>query len=333
MELESDGEFRQRFLRQLDRVAFIGIQKWQQRFGQAGQIPLRDRRLISIGVTALAIDRTEDRGGIVDVHECTRAVINRLPRERHIVGVHHPMNEADQQPLGDEGGLALDHSLQKRAGRIFGVRCFWKMAHSRVLRESAKFLQPTPCSRKLKCPHADVARRHSGENRPRQFGLTNDSLAGRRDRKAACSGDSQCMHGLADDVFPQHRTEGRATVSPARKRGSPRALELNIEAATIRREVLPEKNRPPVTQHGEVAELVTGISLCDRGRAIGNRISRKNRRSLAGVESVGIQAQRARQRVVENRQARLAHGHRISLRIKNLRQPFVGMIESPSDGM
>lgn len=64
------------------------------------------------------------------------------------------------------------------------------MAHLRVLREGAKLLQPTPSSRKLKCTHANMACCHSSENRPQQLGLTNDSLAGRRNSKAACGRDS-----------------------------------------------------------------------------------------------------------------------------------------------
>ena len=97
------------------------------------------------------------------------------------------------------------------------------------------------------------------------------------------------MHGFANDVFPQHRTQSRAPISSARKRRSSRSLELNVESSTIRGEVLPEEDRPAVAQHSEVAELVTGISLSNRGRAIGNRISRKNRRSLAAIEDVGIE--------------------------------------------
>ena len=163
------------------------------------------------------------------------------------------------------------------------------MAHPCVLCESAKILQLGPRRRKFKCPHADVACRHPCEHRPWQLGFAKNFLAGRGDREAACGGDSQCMHGLADDVFAEHRTQSRATVSPARKRGSPGALELNIESSTIRREVLPEEDRPSIAQHSEMAELMASISLGDRARAIGNRISRKNGRPLAGIEDFGIE--------------------------------------------
>ena len=39
------------------------------------------------------------------------------PDDRHIVGVHHAMNETDEHPLGDEVRLPRNHKVQERERR------------------------------------------------------------------------------------------------------------------------------------------------------------------------------------------------------------------------
>ena len=81
---------------------------------------MRNPGLVSIGVAALAVDRAEDRRGVVGVHERAGAVVDRLPGERHVVGVHDPMDETHQHPPRDESGLAVDDRFEQGPVRLGG---------------------------------------------------------------------------------------------------------------------------------------------------------------------------------------------------------------------
>ena len=83
-----------------DRLLLVGVQERQQGLGEAGQVPLRDRGLVAVGVAAGVVDRAEHRVRAVGVHERARAVVDRLPGDRHVVGVHHPVDEPDAVASG-----------------------------------------------------------------------------------------------------------------------------------------------------------------------------------------------------------------------------------------
>ena len=84
------------------RLLVARVNERQQRLGQAGQVPLRDRGLVAVGVAAAMVDRAEHRLRVVGVHERARAVVDRLPGDRHVVGVHHAVDEPDEHPPRDE---------------------------------------------------------------------------------------------------------------------------------------------------------------------------------------------------------------------------------------
>ena len=100
--------FRQR------RILVVGQQR-QKRFGQTRQIPLRHARLVGIGIAALMVDGAEHRAGVIGIHKGAWPVIDGLARHRHIVGVHHTVNETRQQPLHDQIGLAGNHAVEEGA--------------------------------------------------------------------------------------------------------------------------------------------------------------------------------------------------------------------------
>ena len=112
--LEHVREAVERRRRALDRAIVVRVEQGQHRFREPGQVPLRDRRLIAVGVAAGVIDRAEDGRRVVRVHERARAVVDRLAGEGHVVGVHHAMDEADQLPSGDQARLPLDDRLEER---------------------------------------------------------------------------------------------------------------------------------------------------------------------------------------------------------------------------
>jgi hypothetical protein len=87
--------------RVLDCTIHVGVEQGQHGFGKPRQVPLRDRRLIAVGVTAGMIDRAEDRGRVVRVHKRARPIVDRFAGERHVVGVHYAVDEPDQLPACD----------------------------------------------------------------------------------------------------------------------------------------------------------------------------------------------------------------------------------------
>ena len=65
-----------------DSLLLVGVHERQERFGQPGQIPLGDRRLLAVGVAAVVIDGAEDGFRIIGIHESAGAVVDGLPASR-----------------------------------------------------------------------------------------------------------------------------------------------------------------------------------------------------------------------------------------------------------
>jgi hypothetical protein len=112
--LEQGGVFAEGLRGEGDCLLRLSVQERQQRLGEAGQVPLRDRGLVAVRVAAAVVDRAEHRVRAVGVHERAGAVVDRLPGDRHVVGVHHPVDEADQLPPGHERGLAVHDGPEER---------------------------------------------------------------------------------------------------------------------------------------------------------------------------------------------------------------------------
>lgn len=104
-----------------DGLFRIVIEQRKEGFGEADQVPVADRTLVSKGVTSLMIDRAECFRRMVCVHECTRTVVDRLARNGHVVSIHHAMDKAELHPMGDQFGLSLNDSVEQNSVRIVGV--------------------------------------------------------------------------------------------------------------------------------------------------------------------------------------------------------------------
>jgi hypothetical protein len=90
-----------RLARKFDRPLWVGIHERKQGLGEPGKIPLRNGRLIGVGVAPKFIDRAEGCRRIVRIHEGARTKIDGLSRKRSVVGVHHAMDETDMHPTRD----------------------------------------------------------------------------------------------------------------------------------------------------------------------------------------------------------------------------------------
>src|SRR5437899_7108023 len=96
-----------------DGAVFISIDQGYKRVRQPRKVPLRDPWLIGVGIAAVSVDGAEHRGWIIMIHEGAWAVVDRLTRDRHIVGVHHAMDEAHMHPAGNERRLSVAHALKQ----------------------------------------------------------------------------------------------------------------------------------------------------------------------------------------------------------------------------
>ena len=200
----------------------------------------------------------------------------------------------------------------------------------RVVRQRPQRLLVVVCRRPLHRADADVAGGDAREHRALEHRLAIHRLAGRHDRQAARGRNAERVHRLADDVFAQHRPERGAAVAAARESRLPRPFQLDVQAIAGRRDLLAEQDGAAVAEGGEVAELVTGIRLRDRPRAVGQGIARENRGAFRALERLRIEPEHRRQRPVEGDEARLADRRRCRVGVEELRQLRVGVLEAPA---
>ena len=220
---EPIGERRQHVGGRGDRGVDVVVEQCEQALGQSRQVPLRDRWLIAVGVATAVVDRAEHRGRVVGIDERARPVVDGLTRDRHVVGVHHAVDEADQHPLRDQRGLRLDDVLVERrrtAGAspaTAGSAGRWR---SRRAGEGVR-------GRRGRTVYSNVPTR-------RWLAATRVSTApgsipsrwmrspGGDDGQPTGGGDAERVHRLADQQLAQHRPDGRLAVAAASERRAAR---------------------------------------------------------------------------------------------------------------
>ena len=183
------------------RAVLIAVQQRHQRLRQAGEVPLRDPRLIDIGVTTALIDRTEYRFRVEVVHEGARAIIDGLAGNRHVVGVHHAMDKADRHPFGEQRRLARDHAVEQRAigrGAIGGGGI---VAGDHMVGQVAERVEILARGEELKSTDADVAAGDPRQYRAGQGALAKHFFAGGDGGQRPGGWHAEGGHRLADDEF------------------------------------------------------------------------------------------------------------------------------------
>ena len=163
----------------------------------------------------MMVNRTEDRRGVIRVQKGARAIVNGFARDRHVIGVHHPVNETPLHPARHQRGLRLTHSIQECQVRGRTLLQRRVMPRDRVIGQGAYGVQIAPGGEIFKGADAQVTCRDAGQHRPRQHRLAKDRLAGRDDRQCTRRRDTQRLHRLADDVFTQHGTERGPAITTA----------------------------------------------------------------------------------------------------------------------
>ena len=166
---------------------------------------------------------------------------------------------------------------------------------------------------------------------PGQRLLTVHRLAGGDHGQAARRGDAQRVHGLADHQLAQHRAERRAAVAAAGIRRRSRAFELHVHAAAVRGDLLAEQDGAAVAEAGEVAELMAGVGLRQRLRAVGQGVAGEDggagrRESSAATSSPSAVAST----VLKTTNCGSSTGVGADPRVEQRRQIGVGVLEAPA---
>ncbi len=179
--------------------------------------------------------------GSYAVHEGAWAVVDGFAGERHVVGVHHAMDEADQLPSGDQARLPFEDRVEEthvkhvRLRRVGELRI---VSRPRVVGKRADGVLIVVCRGPLHGADADMARGHARQHRAVEHFLPIDRLAGLRHRQAPGRRNAERVHRLADDVFPEHRSERGAPVAAAGEPRLPGSFELDIQAIAGWRDLL-----------------------------------------------------------------------------------------------
>jgi len=332
--LEARGEAGQCILRLLHGRLGLLREERQHRLGEARQVPQRDRRLVAIGITTACIDRAEDGGGIIGIEEGAGTVIDGFAGDRDIVGVHHAMDEADQEPAHHQIRLHRDHRLEQAEIAVLRLRRLRMVARNDMVRQRPQALGVLPGREELEGADADVAGGDARQHRAGQDLVAHHRRPGQHEGERPRRRDAERRHRLADDVFAHHRPDGGAPVPAARIARAAGALELNVAAPSGAIDHLPEQDRPSVAELGhEVAELVAGIGGRDRRRALGHCVAREHGEALRPRKPDRIEPEFIRQPVIQPHQSRLRHGCRWSQREEALRQPGIGIIEGDGHGV
>jgi len=281
-------------------VDIAGVQNRQQRFGQTGQVPLRHGRLLAVGISPLTVDRAEHRGRIETLHERTRTIVDGLARNAHVVGVHHPVDEAHAHPACNQLRLPLTDGLQHRNGLVGKLGEGGVMPRHGIVEQPPKHHLLLPRREELKSAHPQVAGRHAHQDRPGGRALAVHPLTGPDHRQRTRRGNAQRVHGLAHEVLAQRRAQCRLAIATARKRRTARPLEGQVPTLSCRVDEFPEQQGAAIPQvWRELAELVSRVGLRQRRRLSRHFHAGQPRQTGRRLQRRRLQPQLQRQGVVE----------------------------------
>ena len=203
----------------------------------------------------------------------------RLAGDRHVVGVHHAVDEPDEHPLRDERRLRVDDALEEREVRVLGVGRVGVVAGDRVVGEPPHERRVVVRRRVLERADAQVARRDA-RRAPRPA-----ASARARSCSPVATTASARVVGMPRACIASPITYSRSIGPTAALPSPPRANGVRPEPFRCRSrrrpcdvEDLAEQQRAPVAEPGrEPAELVARVGLRHRRRTVGRRRCRRAR--------------------------------------------------------
>ena len=227
------------------------------------------------------------------------------------------MDEPHAHPLHDQLNLSMHDRLQQCKSGVDGFPDVRIMPVNDIGSERLKVLYRQVIPHKFESPHPDMAGGDAGQDRTIVYAFPVDLLTGLHHRQAPGSRNAEMMHGFADDVFPQHRRERGTAVATTGVCRLPRPFQLDVKPASVRPDLFPEQYGATVPQHGEMPELMPGISLRNRLRPFGNDPTGKQIRQFLLGSTRNIHPQIRCQPAVKTKHDRTAdrngHGRTVHL--------------------
>jgi hypothetical protein len=298
----SAGEAVERLHGRGDRLLLVVREQRQQRLGEPGEVPLRDGGLVAVRVPPLVVDRAEHRGQVEGLQEGARPVVDRLAGDRHVVGVHDAVHEADQHPPRDQLGLRRDDRLEQGQVRPLRLRRTRVVPADRVVGEASQEVDVTQRAGVLEAADPQVAAGHPGEHGTGQHAFAPHRPPRRHDGEGPGRRDAQGVHRLADDVLAQHRADGGQPVTAARQRRATGPLEVEVAQPAVGVPQLAQQQGTAVTEAVEAAELVPGVGLRHRSGALRHRGADEQAHAVGAPQPVRVEPEADRQRFVEHQQ-------------------------------
>jgi hypothetical protein len=176
----------------------------------AGWLPYAYRPWWSIGA--------EHRGQVEGLQEGARPVVDRLAGDRHVVGVHDAVHEADQHPPRDQLGLHRDDRLEQGQVRPFRLRRSRVVPGDRVVGEAAQEVDVAVARAYWKLPTRRWLLATRASTAPGQHRLARTGRPVATTASDRVVGMPEGVHRLADDVLAQHRADCGEPVAAARER-------------------------------------------------------------------------------------------------------------------
>ena len=248
----------------------------QQRLGEPGEVPLGDDGLVAVGVAAAVVDRAEHRGRVEGLHEGARSVVDGLAGDRHVVGVHHPVDEADEHPPGHQRRLRRDHRLEQREVRVLGLPppSGWCRAIAWSASRRSRSTSPVRARRTGSCRPAGGCSR---PGRARRRAAGSRAAPADRSRPRPATGWSGMPSACIASLMTYSRSIGPTAARPSPPRANgvrPEPLRCRSRTAPVGVDELAEQQRAPVAEpRDEAAELVAGVGLRHRRGAVRDEVA------------------------------------------------------------
>ncbi|MNS93885.1 hypothetical protein D3C72_1280830 [compost metagenome] len=266
----------------------------QQRLRQAVQVPECHLRLLAVGVAALRVGVVADMVGVERVEEAKWAVVDGQAQDRHIVGVHHAVAEADGLPVRDQvGGAQRDLAQQ----RLVGLGVVAARGHEVVddeIRQLAQRGDVVVRGEMLEVPEADKGRRQPGHHRGGFDGLAPHRRVRAHDRQRARGRHAQCGHGFGAEVLADRRAQHRAAIGHARVGRQARALELDFPRAGGGLGLRQADGAAVAELASPDPELVPGIDRGERVGPVRHLVADKGLDEVLLAADAGIPAEQGR---------------------------------------
>ena len=127
------------------------------------------------------------------------------------------MNEADEHPSGDEARLPGNNLIEKSEIAALLSRQFRVVAVDRIVSQCFDALDIAARGEKLKRADANVACRDPRQHPAGKRGFPIHRITGQHGGQRAGRRDAERRHGLAHNIFAQHRPKRRAPIAAPRE--------------------------------------------------------------------------------------------------------------------